>query len=674
MDPLMSDMDASDDGSEVSDFDAFSKMRRGAEIQVRNYHPWGQRSKKKGMDRSICRSQQEAMRQPLPKGQGRLIDHNIRPSRWTAWSFNLDEDVLMLIANALMLCGKGVNANSLRALAMVNRACAKGVRAALMLARKKLNALRLNYLEVKAKRSQVYAEFTADSAEGLEASIALNETQESFMRAMIRTGIPSLRIDSIVFNAPRTFFQDNLSFLGHLGDGCELCSSPDSARPWRGTYVAINACRACQADHRVRFQVSWPPDEKGKVRLAILKAATVGNTYASAMLSRRAAHKRRMASSRSTENRPIRLSKRVHYVECTAPLECLVMEWIEHTNRYYGSHNVDGTALANIELWHTLPKDFEQYSFASVMELCEHEDDRERAAHHEKKCKERRHELIQRGRDYGKLLKDNAVLITLVNDVLLNPDLTDWGSWHLAMDICCAARSFEMRWIFAPRVRFSPGRDWLGNRFDVLKVHPDQRRRMFIRIDVLISALKHGERAYARERDNAMRQHGPLLRLEHCAEGLQRARKCYLEIAKRVPEKWLEQAFDADIVFAALRNLRRAHMHFSLEEPRPPVAHQTLTITIHVDEKIFDGLHGITLECSIGAYSASQLGKILSDPCIRSLTQQHVAKLSNIANALPGPLNVLPDDPLRDQARTVLFGLPGAHLVCSRPVTLGKPN
>ena len=674
----MSDMDpvdAEDGGG--SDVDAFRVMRAGAEDQAGILHPWGQRGKKKkGMDRSLCRSEQETTRQPPSRGQGRLIRHNIRPSRWTAWSFDLDEDVLMLVANALMLCGKGVNARSLRALAMVNRACAKGVRAALNLARKKLEGYRLRYLAAQEKadlENNNGSRGPPEYEERLEASIEFKEARESFTIAMYSVGIPRERLDKILFNASRTFFQDNLSLLGHLGDGCELCGAAQSGRPWRGTYIGIHACRACQADHRVRFQVSWPPDEKGKVRLAILKAATVGNTYASAMLSRRAAHKRRMTSSRSLANRPIRLSKRVHYVECTDPLLCLVMGWLKHTQHYHGA-NYDGTALANIELWHALPKDFERHTFSSVLELCEHGEDRERAAHHERKCKERRHELVQRSRDFDKLLKENAVLVSTVNGVLDDPDLTDWGSWHLAMDLCCAARAFDLRWVFAPRVRFSPGRDWLGNRFDVLKVHPDQRRRMFTRIDVLISALKRGQRAYARERDDATCQHGPLLRLEHRSEGMQRARKCYLEIAKRIPEKWLEQALEADAVFSALRDLRRAHMHFELEEPRPPVAHQTLTVTIHIDERIFEGLHGVTLECSIGAYSASQLGKILSDPHIRSLTQAHVTKLSNVANALPGPLNALPDDPLRDQARTVIFGLPGAHLVCSRPVTLSAPN
>ena len=669
----MSDMDPVDvEDSEGSDVDAFRVLRAGAQDQAGILHPWGQRGKKKkGMDRSLCRSEQETTRQPPSRGQGRLIRHNIRPSRWTAWSFDLGEDVLMLFANALMRCGKDENARSLRALAMVNRACAKGVRAALNLARKKLEGYRLRYLAVQEKADLANNGLRGppEYEERLETSIEFKEARESFTIAMHSVGIPPARLDKILFNASRTFFQDNLSLLGHLGDGCELCGAAQSGRPWRGTYIGIHACRACQADHRVRFQVSWPPDEKGKVRLAILKAATVGNTYASAMLSRRAAHKRRMTSSRSWANRPIRLSKRVHYVECTEPLLCLVQGWFEHTPHYH-----DGTALANIEMWHALPRDFERHTFSSVLELCEHGEDRERAAHHERKCKERRHELVQRSRGFNQLLKENAALVNTVNDVLDDPDLTDWGSWHLAMDLCCAARAFDLRWVFAPRVRFSPGRDWLGNRFDVLKVHPDQRRRMFTRIDVLISALKCGQRAYARERDDATRQHGPLLRLEHRSEGMQRARKCYLEIAKRIPEKWLEQALEADAVFSALRDLRRAHMHFELEEPRPSVTHQMLIVTIHTDERIFEGLHGVTLECSIGAYSASQLGKILSDPCIRSLTQAHVTKLSNVANAPPGPLNALPDDPLRDQARTVLFGLPGAHLVCSRPVTLSAPN
>ena len=675
----MSDMDPVD--VEDSDVDAFRVMRAGAEDQAGILHPWGQRGKKKkGMDRSLCRSEQEATRQPPSRGQGRLIRHNIRPSRWTTQSFDLDEDVLMLVANGLMLGRVDADARSLRALAVVNRVCAKGVRAALDVSRTKLKEHRSRYLFAKQSahraddgRELSLPEYGYDES-GLEDHLEYKEARDAFVIAMCRSGIPPARVESIMFNASRIHFHDNRSLLGHLGNGCELCGAAQSGRPWRGTNIALHACRTCQADHRVRFQVSWSPEEQGRVRLAILKAATVGNTYASAILSRRAAHKRRMASSRSLANQPIRLSKRVHHVECTPALHCLMMECVDFARRYHGTQNGNGRALANIELWHALPEGFENCSFASVMELCEHAEDRERAAHHEARCKDRRIELVQRGRDFQKLLKANSVLVDQVNDMLNDSDLSDWGSWRLAMDLCCAARAFEMRWFFRPRVRFLPGRDWLGGRFDVLKMHPDQRRRMLVRIDVLRSALKRGQRAYARERDDATCQHGTLLRLEPFSEGHQRERGCHLEIARRMPVKWLEQAFDAEAVFCALRDLRSARMHFALEEPRPPITHQTLTVTIHVDEKIFDGLQRLTLECSIGTYSASQVGKLVLEPCIKRLVQDHVDKLSDMANVQQDPLGPRSGNPTRDQVRTVLFGLPGAHLKCPRQVVLRAPN
>ena len=540
------------------------------------------------------------------------------------------------------------------------------------MARKRLNAQRLNYLQAKAKVSQVYGEFTADSDEGLEADLERDEAERNFSRLMYRTGIPHDRVSSILFNAERLSFHDNRSLLGHIADGCELCGTREAGRPYYGTNIALHSCRACRNRDRVRLDVVWPPDEHGRVKITIPKATTVGNTYASALLSRRAAHRRRMAATRASANRPIKLSKRVHYFECTPVLECLVMSWI----RAHRQHVEMGIPIhAHIELWHALPTGFESYTFASVMDVCEHEDDRARAAHHQLQCRARRHELARMAREYEKLLKNSAVLVTLVNEMLDDPSLTDWGSWHLAMDICCAARAFEMRWVFAPRIRFSPGRDWLGSRYDVLKIPEGERRRMLNRIDVLLSALGLAQREYTRERDNAVHQHGHHLRLEDFSAGRDRGRKCYLEIAKRMPVAWLK-TLDSWVIFQALRSLRRAHMHFALEEPPSSLnnTHQTLTITIHVDSRFFDNLQGVTLTCSIGKYSCSQIGKLVSEPEIERLTPAIVAKLSRMANMRPHELVPLPDNPLRDQARTVLFGLPGAHLTTERKIHLTKPN
>jgi hypothetical protein len=661
----MSDSDGSDEG-----VDAFAVMRQGAEDQVGVRLPWGQRNKKKGMDRLRCRSEQLVEQRPPPSDQTRLLAHRIRPERWSAAPFVLDEDILQLVAEALMdYIGGDCD---LRALAVTSRACAKGVRTALDMVRKRLNALRLDYLQAEANVRQVYREFTADSAEGLEADLERNEAKRNFLSLMHRRGIPQPRTNSIVFNAERLSFHDNRSLLGHIADGCELCGAREAGRPYHGTNIALHACRACRNRDRVRLDVAWPPDEHGRVKITIPKAATVGNTYASALLSRRAAHRRRMTATRASANRPIKLSKRVHYFECTPVLECLVMSWIH----LYCQHVEAGMPIqAHIELWHALPVGFENCTFASVMDVCEHGDDRARAAHHQAQCRARRLELARMGREYEKLLKNSAVLVAQVNEMLDDPQLTDWGSWHLAMDVCCAAQAFEMRWVFAPRIRFTPGRDWLGNRYGVLKIPEGERKRMLNRIDILLSALNLAQRDYTRERNNAVHEHGPHLRLEDFSAGRDRGRKCYLEIAKRMPVAWLT-TLDSWVIFQALRNLRRTHMHFVLEDPPllSRVSHQTLTITIQVDQRFFDGLHGITLSCSIGKYSCSQIGKLASMPEIERLTPAIVAKLSSLANMRPDALTPLPDNPLRDQARTVLFGLPGAHLKTARKITLTRPN
>ena len=652
----------SSDGDE--DADAFTRMRQGANNQNRLLFPWGQRRRQTGVGRVRCRSEQLAGRLPPPSGQTRLLAHKIRPKRWHGELFELGEDVLQLVAEALM--DETGTDRELRALAATSRSCAKGVRAALDVARRRLNALRLDYLQAEAKVRQVYHEVTADSAEGLEADLERNEAKDAFSRLMHRTGIPHNRVNSILFNAERLSFHDNRSLLGHIADGCELCGAREASRPCRGTNMALHACRACCNKDRVRFDVLWPPDEQGRVKVTIPKAPTVGNTYASAMISRRTAHRRRMAAKRAFTNRPIKLSKRVHRFECTPVLECLVMSCLQAHLPY--THDVR-LVHVRIELWHALPHGFENHTFASVLELCENEDDRMRAAHHQAQCRTRRTELVRVEREFKKFLNDNGPLVSAVNAMLRDPDLTDWASWHLAMDLCCAARAFEMRWIFMPRIQFTPGRNWLGNRHDVLKVEEGDRKRMLVRIDIVLSALDVAQKEYALERHKVACTHV----LEDFCAGRDRGRKCYLEIAKRMPVAWLS-TLDSWVFFQALRSLRRADMRFALLEPVRGVSHQTLTVTIRVDPAIFDNLHDVTLNCSIGKYSCSQIGALVSMPEIEKLTPDLVAKLTQMANACPHALCPLPDNPLRDQARTVLFGLPGAHLTTARKITLTRPT
>lgn len=669
----MSDDDDSSSSSSEGHFpNAFERMRQGADDQNYLHRPWGRGKQKKGPLTYMappCRNARLVAQQPPPSSQTRLFEHNIRPERWSAEPFNLDEDILQLVAEALMVYIGGDR--DLRALAVTSRVCAKGVRAALDMARKKLNALRLDYLQAKAKHYQIYSLPRSHGPEGLEADLELQEAKSNFSNFMYRrTGIPHGRISSILFNAERLSFHDNRSLLGHIADGCELCGAREAGRPYRGANIALHACPACRDRDRVRLDVQWPPDEHGRVKITIPKAPTVGNTLASALLSRRTAHKRRMAAKRASANRPIKLSKRVHYFECTPVLECLVMTWIR-------AYCADGAAVgeayvnAHIELWHVLPPGFESYTFASVLELCEHEEDRARAARHEVQCKARRHELSRMVRDYRKLVQEHEPLICMVNDALRDPNLSDWGSWHLAMDLCCASRAFELRWVFAPRVSFSPGRDWLGHWHDVLKLDEGDVRRMMLRIQNVLYALRMCKVLYSEERSVVRREHGADVSLESFHASWARGRKCYLEVIKRMPTHWLEAG---DVALChALRNLRRAPMHFALEEPAPPVTHQLLTITVHVEPAIF-GVRTLTLTCSVGKYSVAQIGKLVCMPEIEKLTPPIVAKLSRMANMAPWAVCPLPDNPLRDQARTILYGLPGAHLSHPSHLTIRKPT
>ena len=112
------------------------------------------------------------------------------------------------------------------------------------MARKRLNASRLDYLQAQAKKDQIYPPPHLDGTEVLAVDLELQEASNNFSRLMYRTGIPYDRITSIQFNAARLSFHDNRSLLGHIADGCELCGAREAGRPYRGANIALHACRA----------------------------------------------------------------------------------------------------------------------------------------------------------------------------------------------------------------------------------------------------------------------------------------------------------------------------------------------------------------------------------------------------------------------------------------------
>ncbi len=179
--------DDSDD-EEVSDMDAFEKMRCGAEDQVGVRLPWGQcGTKKKGMDRSLCRNELETKRRPPPSGQTCLLAHAIRPERWSTEPFKLDEDVLQLITEALM-CYTGGD-RDIRALAVTSRACAKGVRTALDMARRKLNVLKVSY-NYRKELARMQLEEGDPAAVDLQVELAYTDAKDAFAKCMYHMGIP----------------------------------------------------------------------------------------------------------------------------------------------------------------------------------------------------------------------------------------------------------------------------------------------------------------------------------------------------------------------------------------------------------------------------------------------------------------------------------------------------
>ena len=368
----------------------------------------------------------------------------MRPADWVSQPLDLGTDVVTMIAEALMRSDGCQKVRAIKALALVNRLCAAAVASTLDHVRARLQHNGQEYAlaaKAKAVRMRHEAARSAETAALVAEAVRLMHVHEDYMEEV---GIPIDRRLTLTPFADRTWFHDNRSLLGHLAGGCELCPSPlvDAAAGERCGYqfidgpVMLIACVACKAKGCVELDISYA-DATGQVlEVRVDREETVANNYARALLSKQAAHLKRMRSKRATRVPPARLGKRVHRVGVTDALGLC----------YWNSNHRMSRGSWRLELWHTLPEGLPQgATFGALMGVRNSDKVRKEARDHAALLRARRRDAALKRRALVKLECAFRAERDAVRDVVR---AGAFEGWVQAMELCSTARAFEARWLF----------------------------------------------------------------------------------------------------------------------------------------------------------------------------------------------------------------------------------
>ena len=398
-----------------------------------NPHRYEHPSKKRGCKRARAS-------RPRPHPQRSLLAY-IRPPDWMSEPLDLGTDVITMIVEVLMRSEDYHKVRAIKALALVNRLCAAAVASTLDQVRAQLQHNgRECALAEKAKVLRLRAETTR--SEQTKALIAearrLHKVHEDYMEEV---DIPQARLMGLAPFPDRTWFHDNRSLLGHLGNACELCNSTMQYRYGRGYQfidgpVMLIACDVCKHKGCVELDLSYA-DATGQVlKVRIEQEETVANNYARALLSKHATRLKRMRSKRATRVLPAKLGKRVHHVGVSDELSLC----------YWNSDHRMAHGPWYLELWHTLPKGLPQgVTFGALMGVRNSDEVRKEAQEYAVLLRARRKDAAQKRSALSKLLRTYMGQRDAVHDVVL---AGTFEGWVQAIELCSTARAFEVRWLF----------------------------------------------------------------------------------------------------------------------------------------------------------------------------------------------------------------------------------
>ena len=469
--------------------DAFAVLKRGAaeaegldEALERPARQWKTRARNDRLG-VLSRKQQR-------------IGKWIRPSAWMAAPLDLSDDILSVIVEALM---RDSSVRAIKAFALVNRACAAAVSGTLQAHRVELRkrAKRLEVAEENTSKrgrrrarqrgygdEQPPSSSESSSDEDGGESDATNDAYDArvdFLKYTKSIGIQKLR-GNLLSTAPgRVWFHDNKSLLGHLQGGCELCDNvygvallPRGAGP-----VALFACDRCRSKGCVDLTLEFGNDTTTCTLVARVDSReTDANNYARALLSKRQAHRKRMLSNRSAGVPPPNLGKRVHVIEFTDPLLLA----------YSVSKHAMSIAPWPLELWHQLPPGLpQQLTFGGMLSLRGSDAVRDEARLHAMRRHKARSAGAKRRVALAQMLRSYVDARAAVGCVTR---ANSFEGWVQVIDICCAARSFEMRWLFKTDQAYHGFSDVRASQYKLLGMDANERDAAARRVETVARVLR----------------------------------------------------------------------------------------------------------------------------------------------------------------------------------------
>lgn len=584
--------------------------------------------------------------------QATLLAH-ARPVRWTAASMALSADAIETIVLLLMAQS---DARTLRALAVVNCECAKIVRDALRRACRTLRDCAWSFSEAQQARRDMDIHHEEPMDEGQMAAIdAADEARllalDAYQSCMLETGIPEPRMQALVRKPGGRWFHGSTSLLGHLQQGCELCGSEEARDTgFRAGPVALFACRKCAYKNCVRFTVHKAYNDrtfhhpKGcaqRLTVCFPRHESEANSYACALMSKRESHRRRMAGSRLPKaRRTVPLSRRVHTNQQPWTL-ALEDSWQLWSDECHGPlHDVGQMPF---ELWHELPSFIPScLTFARVMGLgSAGEDARAQANNHSAARRRSRAAVDARRAAFNRVAHTHRVLIDRVNRLVRE---RGFRAWLQVIELCCAARSFELRWLFrADESRFG---DWRKARYKLLDMHPAAVVEAAHRISSATHVLQRvfSQICYS---DGSSPAQSP--------SRAEPTRACVLEILKHLPITCLSPGLE-DSLYEKVQHLRHAELVLTLvvDESLPAGDNERLLVKVKVDPRVL-GRPSLELYAIITPYTITRLHSLVDNHEHErfSLSVEAIMRIQQIAN------NWFQVE-ARDRVRAVLFALPGA--------------
>ena len=427
-------------------------------------------------------------------GQKSLMAY-IRPQAWMAQPLELCADVVVTIVETLMRSADFRTPRHLKALALVNRVCATAVASTLDRVRARLqhngNAYaraHIRLIRCRRQEAPLISDEPRAPREQLDALAAedarLRKVHESYMEEV---GIPPPRRWALARCADRTWFHDNVSLLGHLGNACELCNGPthvgtrDNGYSFHDGPIMLIACGRCKRKSCVDLTLTYALREKETVKVCIKREETEANNYARALLSKQAAHVKRMRSKRATRMLPTKLGKCVHLRDMTDAL-CLCY--------WNGTHRMSMGPWA-VELWHALPKEFPpDLTFSALMGVRDSDAARRDArAHAEHKRARRVRASKQRVALSALFVKFDAQRRAVQRVVSAG----HFDGWVQIIDLCMVARAFDVRWLFRRRDPYTTAPlDWSAQWRKLLDMDEAARDAAARRVGTVADVLRMG--------------------------------------------------------------------------------------------------------------------------------------------------------------------------------------